>query len=176
MNIPNYLTYFYRDDQNIFDVITNYNDTQAESILSNDTQWRGDGTYLKHRKKHEQLMRNKFIKRGGVPKREFPIYMILGDSPKSAHDLHNHYSNYLTISLKFFSKEMISFTYPDSLYKVPLNDLGKLNLERETDPHIYLIDELEYIINTYQVYLHNNHYIEAQIWDDKPLLKYKSSL
>jgi len=42
-------------------------------------------------------------------------------------------------------------------------------LERNDSPKIYRMEELKDVIRTFEVYEHNNHYIEAQIWDDKPI-------
>jgi hypothetical protein len=95
--------------------------------------------------------------------------MILGDSPTGPHDLRLEYPHCVTLPLSFFPRESISFTYPDSLYKVPLDNLGRLHLERDPAPPVYLLEELPWVITTYQVYEYNQHYIEAQVWDDAPM-------
>ncbi len=141
----------------------------AEEILKNDVLWRGDGTYLAHRKRHERAIRAKFVALGGKPVRQHPIYMILGDSPSGPHDLHQEYDYKIVIPLGEFAADEISFTYPDSLYEVPLDDLGRLYLERNTSPTVYRLDEIEQVIGTYRVYEYNNHYVEAQVWSDRPL-------
>ena len=114
-------------------------------------------------------MRKLFITKGGRPIRQHPIYMILGDSPVGPHSLDAEYDFRVRIPLGAFSPDDISFTYPDSLYVVPLDDLGRLYLERNQVPTIYRMEELEEVVNTYQVYKYNNHYVEAQIWVDSPL-------
>jgi hypothetical protein len=35
-----------------------------------------------------------------------------------------------------FSRDDVCFTYPDSLYEVPLDDLGRLYLERDAGPTV----------------------------------------
>ena len=66
----------------------------------------------------------------------------------------------------------IKVTYPDSLYEVPLDDLGRLYLERNERPIVYRVEDLARVIATYRVYEYNNHYVEAQVWNDEPLCSY----
>lgn len=168
-SIPKYLTHFYRKGQKPFQNICDIDIQEAEKILKKDTEWRGDGTYFSERIKHEKLLRSLFIEAGGKPKRKNPIYMILGDSPTGPHDLNNDYEQKIQLPLAIFKSDVISFTYPDSMYKIPLNELDRLDLEKNDSPKIYRMEELDYVIKTFEVYVHNNHYIEAQIWDDKPI-------
>lgn len=170
MDYPDYLSYFYRKGQKLFEVLSDLDDSVAEAILEQDVLWRGDGTYLTYRKEHERYLRERFIEKGGKPKREHPVYMILGDSPTGPHDLAKEYACKLIVPLSVFSPLDISFTYPDSLYKVPLDDLGRPYLEREPAPSVHRMDELEELIQTYKVYEFNNHYVEAQIWNNEPLM------
>ncbi len=167
-----YLAYYFREGQTPFEVLTDLDSEAAESILKADTLWRGDGTYLTHRRNHERLIRELFIQKGAHPSREHPIYAILGESPIGPHDLENEYAHKLRIPLKSFLWDDVSFTYPDSLYEVPLDDLGRLHLERNIEPVVYTIGELDRVIAQYKVYQYNNHYIEAQIWNDQRLAQY----
>ncbi len=98
--------------------------------------------------------------------------MILGDTPSGPHSLDEEYDHKLVLPLSLFSAEDVSFTYPDSLYKVPLDDLGRLNCDRDPAPCVYRLEELEEVIQKYRVYEYDNHYVEAQIWNDEPLEKY----
>jgi len=98
--------------------------------------------------------------------------MILGDSPKGPHDLHLEYDYRVTIPLAAFPPDTLSFTYPDSLYTVPLDDLGRLHLDRNTRPTVYRLHEIAAVVETYKVYQYNNHYVEAQVWDDAPARPY----
>ena len=90
---------------------------------------RGDRTNFPARIKHEKLLRSLFIEAGGKPIRKNPIYMILGDSPTGPHDLNNDYGQKTQLPLAIFKSDIISFTYPDSMYKINLNELDRLNLE-----------------------------------------------
>ncbi len=76
------------------------------------------------------------------------------------------------LPLSLFAPEDVSFTYPDSLYEVPPDDLGRLFCERNPTPTVYCMEELAEIIRIYQVYDYNNHYVEAQVWNDDPLALY----
>ena len=116
MSRPDYLSYFFRAGQTPFQVLPDLEDAVAEEILKKDTLWRADGTYQSHRKRHERVLREKFVAKGGRPVRSHPIYMILGDSPARPHDLRMEYDFKIVIPLDRFSAEEISFTYPDSLY------------------------------------------------------------
>lgn len=172
MKIPNYLSYYFRNNQEPFQVLSDLDEKTAQEILKSDVLWRGDGTYLVHRKKHEECLRNQFIAKGGRPQRQFPIYAILGESPIGPHDLENEYYFKIHIPIGIFTNEDISFTYPDSLYEVPLDDLHKLYLNKNREPILYMRNELESVIKKYQVYEINNHYIEAQIWNSEILGSY----
>jgi hypothetical protein len=172
MGVPDYLTYYFRADQRPFEVITDEDRMVAQSILKNDVLWRGDGAYLDHRKNHERLIRELFIRKGGHPSRQYPIYAILGESPVGPHDLENEYSYRINVPLQSLSRDDVSFTYPDSLYEVPLDDLTRLHLDRSTKPTVYTIEELAEVVSTYRVYEINNHYVEAQLWNDRPLRPY----
>jgi hypothetical protein len=174
MNTPDYLQYYFRTGQEPFSVLCDLDEHIAQGILKKDVLWRGDGTYLQHRKEHEKILRNKFIKKGGKPKRLFPIYAILGESPSGPHDLENEYNFKIKIPMRLFSNEDISFTYPDSLYEVPPDDIQRLHLKRNVEPTIYRFDEIEMVIERYKVYEIKNHYIEAQILNDENLKLYSN--
>ena len=176
LNVPDYLTYYFRENQKPFEVLSDLDSKLAEAILQNDVLWRGDGTYLAHRKNHESLLRNKFIQKGGHPSRDYPIYAILGESPIGPHDLENEYAYKIRIPLRALTRDDACFTYPDSLYEVPLDDLGRLHLNRNTEPTIYMIEELGHVIRQYRVYEFNNHYVEAQIWNVLPLMPYAEKI
>ena len=172
MRVPPYLTYFFREGQTPFEVLSDLDERIAQDILKQDTLWRADGTYLARRKQHERILRDKFIAKGGRPQREHPIYMILGDSPVGPHDMNQEYDYKILIPLEAFSADDVCFTYPDSLYEVPLDDLGRVHLERNQSPTVHRLEEIASVITTYRVYEFNNHYVEAQVWNDEPLEPY----
>jgi hypothetical protein len=172
VSVPDYLTYYFRDKQRPFEVLTDLDPVIARNILKDDVLWRGDGTYLEHRRDHERLLRDLFIQKGGHPSRQNPIYAILGESPTGPHDLENEYAYKIRIPLRDFSRNDVSFTYPDSLYEVPLEELHRLYLPKNARPTVYTIAELAEVVRLYRVYEINNHYIEAQVWNDRPLAPY----
>jgi hypothetical protein len=92
MDIPDYPTYYFRENQRPFEVLTDRTDDVADAILSGDTLWCGDGTYFAHRKRHEGLIRDLFIQKRGSPIRRHPNYAILGESLVGPYDLENEYA------------------------------------------------------------------------------------
>jgi hypothetical protein len=172
MPVPGYLTYFIRQGQTPFQVLSDLDEQVAEEILTQDILWRGDGTYLARRKRHERLLREAFVAKGGRPQRRYPIYLILGDSPVGPHSMEAEYDYRIRVPLDAFSADDASFTYPDSLYEVPLDDLGRLYLERNEHPTVYRVEDLPWVVSTYRVYEFNYHYVEAQVWNETPLLPY----
>lgn len=171
MSIPDHLSYLYRKGQPLFEVLSDLDESVAEEIFRRDVLWRGDGTYLRYRKAHEQYLRDRFIEKGGRPRRRYPIYMILADSPPGPHSPDDECDHKLAIPLSLFAPEGLSFTYPDSLYTVPLDDPGRLHLDRDPAPCVYRLEETEDLIQRYKVYEFNNHYVEAQVWVDEPLVE-----
>jgi hypothetical protein len=71
-----------------------------------------------------------------------------------------------------FAEGDVSFSYPDSLFEVPIVDPGRLDLERNRVPVVHVLEELPEVIRAYRVCEYNNHYVEAQIWNDEPLRPY----
>jgi hypothetical protein len=153
--IPDYFTYFFREGQERFQSIYELDDEEIERIVNGET-WREDGTYIAFRKQLEQRMRTQFLEKGGVPQRHHPIYMILGDSPQSPHDLHKNYAHKLVIPRTIFSDTDVSFTYPDSVFHLPVDDVGRVYLEQNPTPTVYLNDDLDHVIDIYRVDEYNN--------------------
>jgi hypothetical protein len=171
--LPNYIQYYFRRNQELFSVLSDMDDSEAIRILGNDTQWRAEGTYIFERKKHEEHMRETFIRNGGIPKMKYPIYAILGESPCGEYDLENEYEYKIVVSLEIFNDTDISFTYPDSLYEVPIDDLEKYDLNRCDSPKIVMRKDIEETIWRYKPYSIGNHYVEVQIWNIDKLESYK---
>jgi hypothetical protein len=168
MPAPDYLTYFFRRDQRLLRSICEHEQNTARLMLKQDMLWRAQIGYLDERIERERRMRAAFIDKGGFPVRKHPIYMILGDPPIGVNDLRMDYDFSVTIPLEVFDPEEISFSYPDSQFEVPPEDLGCIRLRRTNAPKIYRLDEIEAVIESYRVYEFNNHYVEAQVWNEAP--------
>lgn len=95
--------------------------------------------------------------------------MVLGDSPAGIHDMRLEYEYSIKSPIGIFPVESVSHTYPDSMYRMPTDELDRLYLERDPAPAVYLLPEVPDIVERYEVYRHNNHYVEAQVWDKEPL-------
>jgi hypothetical protein len=128
--------------------------------------------YLTIRRALEAQVRESFIRKGGQPKRERPHYMILGTCPW----LLDWYRNgcEMRIPLMQFDPEILSFTYGDTFPALCFVD-GK-----PFRGQVYCLEELPELVHKFGMPQALNpdgkigldRYIEAQIWDDTPLLTY----
>lgn len=128
--------------------------------------------YLYIRKDLEQRARDIFISKGGKPIRSTPYYMTLGKCPW----LREWYKEgqVLEICIDEFDIHTISFTYGDLFPTMRFQD-GK-----SYRGQIYTKEEIYKVIEQYGMPQDWNRqgdrgperYIEVQIWDDKPLMKY----
>lgn len=174
--LPDALYHYYDCTRGPFRNLSDLPPAEAEAILDAIRQ-KGEGfasrrqaDYLTIRRELETFVRARFVEKGGQPRRERPHYMILGacDWVKSWYargcELH--------IPLKQFRPEHISFTYGDTFPAMRYRD-GKPYRRQ-----VYVLDELPDLIAQYGLPQDCNadglqgpdRYIEAQVWDDVPLL------
>jgi hypothetical protein len=128
--------------------------------------------YLLIRRELERKARELFIAKGGRPLRQTPHYMTLG----KCDWLLEWYSDgqQLEIALSEFDESTISFTYGDLFPTMRYQD-GK-----PYRGQVYTKDEIFDLIKEYGLPQNWNEngdkgperYIEVQIWDDGPLMKY----
>jgi hypothetical protein len=128
--------------------------------------------YLIIRRDLEQLARDLFIGKGGKPIRSTPHYMTFG----KCQWLREWYKEgqELEIDIDEFDERTISFTYGDLFPTMRFQD-GK-----PYRGQIYTKEEIYKLIEEYGLPQEWNgqgdkgpeRYIEVQIWDDKPLMKY----
>lgn len=178
MLMPDFLTHYYEKSAGPFSNLSRLPLEQAEQILA---QIRRDGNrfasqrsgdYLQKRLALEVRIRALFETKGGKPKLEKPQYMILG----SCSWLREWYvdGQELQISLALFPESCLSFTYGDSFPAMNYND-GKPYRGK-----VYTFSEISEVIRRYglpQVWNRDGkhgpeRYIEAQVWDDAPLMEY----
>jgi hypothetical protein len=141
--------------------------------------------YLALRRQIEVNMRDEFIRKGGRPKNEYPIYFMLG-RPKwtetAADPITLATTDEIIVPLSILHPEDVSFTYPDSMVSALL--------EAERNPEYYEPDyhgKLFTMVEIFQLIeknglpgigwktrmpAHYAHYIEAQVWDQQILLDY----
>jgi hypothetical protein len=142
--------------------------------------------YLQVRRQVEEWLRCEFIAKGGKPQTAYPIYMILGrpvwietmlDAPTLATTVQ------IQIPLSIFNEWDVSFTYPDSM--VSFIENYEKNAESylpEYHGKVFTLCEIRSIVEAnglpgerWGMKLSSDlpNYIEAQIWNQVPLLAYK---
>ena len=133
--------------------------------------------YLETRKRVEEQLRDLFIKRGGNPSREYPIYFVLGESKwfKNLNEKHIE----IQIPISELPRDKVSITFPDSYLTMTACDkpyYKKVHLINEVDEIIskYGLPD-DAVPETYEKYWEGDfeHYFEVQIWDDNILKKYE---
>ena len=141
--------------------------------------------FLQKRYDRDKQLRDIFIKHGGRPQRTTPIYMTLGEH----RQWESAYENPAVIKIPFneFDPVAVSFTYGDSFAIFNPALFG----EEEYWNQIYFANEILAVIERnglppyvdydfkggiYPKDKHINHhlkYVEAHIWDDRILDKYR---
>jgi len=191
--VVDFLTYYYRGGTEPFRTLSALSDTEALEIMESLYDETGFGArfkdpvqYLRLRRQTEQWVREEFIAKGGHPREAYPISMVLGSSKwivKQVTDAEAAAGSVICIPLSAFEECDVSFTYPDSMIS--------LWFGTDQPPEYYLPDyhgkvftrsEILAIVETkglpeegWETNLpdHLAPYIEAQVWNQQPLLAYK---
>jgi len=189
-----YLVHAYKRDTEPFRSLSALSDVEAVDIMKDlyvegSVFWerfKDPAGYLQLRRQVEDWLRSEFIAKGGKPRASYPVYMMLGRSRwvqtmLDATTLAT--TRELQVPLSIFRECDLSFTYPDSMVSFILND--------QRDPEYYLPEyhgkvftlcEMRSIVEAnglpgwkWGTNLPGDlaNYIEAQIWNHKPLLAYK---
>lgn len=130
--------------------------------------------YMQARLYYEDILRNEFLKKGGLMKRKVPHYMVVEHSPWLSTWYDN--SAYIKIPIEEFDLNTISFTYGDS--HPTFSD--RVNDGKEYRKKLYTYDEILEIIEKYGLPQEWNEdgqhgperYIEAHIWCDDVIKEY----
>ena len=141
------------------------------------------------RKQIEENLRQAFIAKGGIPREACPIYMALGRSRWMRTELDavtRATTTEIEVPLSLFQGCDVSFTYPDSMVSFLLAS------EKEAEYYlpdyygkIFTLSEICCIIERsglpgekWGTKLPSSlpNYIEAQVWNHEPLLKYRQHL
>jgi hypothetical protein len=182
--LPANVTHNYDPDRGPFRNLCTLSKDEAEQILN---EIRAIGkrnlkpNYLQRRLATEEWLRTERTRKLGAPLLTHPIYCFLGDfeGVDSSRPLS------IQIPLKAFAREAITFTYPDSMASLPLATCEEHRDERRPyHGHVFTLDEIEDVIATFgmpgavqgQPSSHYDTFIEAQIWDDRPLYDYLPTL
>lgn len=127
------------------------------------------------RHRQEDRMRQIFVAKGGIAHRKYPYYMVFRNEDMS--DEADFYDgNCIKIPVEGFDMSTVSFTYGDSMQHAdpgPFNDMPYKN-------QVYTYDEILIIINEYGWIKKSDDwnwsmpcYIEAQLWSDVPIERYR---
>ena len=133
--------------------------------------------YLPRRHELEKLVRGMFIEKGGKPEKETPHYFVIGECPWLATWYEQ--ADYIKISINEFDMKTVSFTYGDTFPTFSPNVTNDMEYRRT----VYTYDEILKIIEKYGMpqekwdkpIFAQPSYIEAQVWSDEPVLRYKQS-
>lgn len=134
--------------------------------------------YMQKRSYYENILRNEFEKKGGIITRKTPHYMVVEHSPWLSTWFEN--SAFVKIPIEEFDVRTISFTYGDS--HPTFSDI--VNDGKEYRKKLYTYEEILQIIDKYGLPQEWNddgrfgpeRYIEAHIWSDDTISKYKMKL
>ena len=152
-------------------------DIQNNIIVDNKTfAAQRNERYLPRRKELEKIVYNLFVRKGGKPEKETPHYFVICKCPW----LETWYeeADFIRISINEFNLQTVSFTYGDTFPTFSPNVTDGMEY-RNT---VYTYDEILKIIKKYGLpqdkwdkpIFAQPSYIEAQIWSDNPVLRYKT--
>jgi hypothetical protein len=141
--------------------------------------------YLQLRREIEGWLHREFIAKGGAPQQPYPIYMMLGRSRwlLTAVDAATQATTTeIQVPLSLFQEGEVSFTYPDSMVSFLLAN-HKESEYYLPDYHgkLFTLPEIRSIVQAYglpgerwgtNLPGHLANYIEAQVWNQKPIREY----
>jgi hypothetical protein len=168
-SLPDFLAHYYESARGPFCSLSDLPLDSAEAILA-DIRAQGvtfasqrKADYLTVRRDLEDLVRQKFIEKGGCPRRARPHYMTLGACPWLLTWYRD--GRELRIPLVNFPADVVSFTYGDTFPAMRFQD-GK-----PTRGQVYTLAELPALVEQFGLPQEWNNggggpdrYIEAQIW------------
>jgi hypothetical protein len=187
-----FLTHYYKQGDLPFRSLSALTDSEALKIMESlyddnplAERFKEPLQYLNNRKQAEKWVRDEFIAKGGQPKDEYPLYAVLGYSNWIENHLTTFDIDRIHIPLSIFTEKDITFTYPDSMVTYWLGmDKHAEYYQPEYHGKIFILSEAPFLANRYGApekkwttviaegmgpYI---EYIEAQIWNHKPLLAY----
>jgi hypothetical protein len=184
-----FLTHYYRDGTIPFKTLSALPETEAVKKMKKlyddnpiwgrfeDPEW-----YLLERKKTESWLRKQFISKGGLPKEDYPIYMVLGKCEKIEKNMEDQKLAKIQIPLADFKEEELSFTYIDSMFSYRLSrDKSSEYYQPKYHGKVFILSEI------YSIFKKRGlpekgwwgdlpddffPYIEVQVWNHQILNRY----
>jgi len=145
--------------------------------------------YVRLRRGIEQELCSKFKEKGGRPKQDYPIYLVVG-RPKwavaSADMVTMETTAEIRVPMTILREDKVSFTYPDSMFCAFFRQMNwdpKIN--SKYDGKVFTLTEIELLIASDGLPAEGwkpespadlSHYIEAQVWNQTVLEEYLNSL
>lgn len=191
--IPRFLTHYHLRGAEPFRSISELGEEEWHTVYDafrkrqeTDTTYnrRFGPTYRTVRLEVEAILRTRFEAKGGITSRSAPHYFCLG-----ANHWWKNFCDHdeIRIPLDEIDPRTVSFTYPDSFTSMGI--LDRFDLRHEKKPYhgeVFFLDELDDVIrefgmpvdrktSDYTAYHKEDLelYIEAQLWTDDPIVKYK---
>ncbi len=179
--LPDFICHYYNAADGPLCNLSDLAADEAEAVLAR-IRRQGDrfasrrtDDYLEVRRALEERVRRLFVEKGGRPVRLRPQYFVLGECAW----LKSWYPQgcELRVPLAAVPAHSVSFTYGDTFPAMRHPDGSP------TRGQVYTLQELPVLVATYglpQIWnpdgrLGPDRYIEAQVWEDEPLLPYLAS-
>jgi hypothetical protein len=191
--VIDYLIHYYRTGSEPFRSLSGLPDEDAIEIMRRlyvpgSVIWerfKDPADYLEGRRQTEAWLRREFIRLGGRPQEQYPVYMVLGRSrwvERMADPATLATTSAIQVPLSILGEGDVSFTYPDSMVTY--------FLELRQDPDIYqpgyhgrvfTLSQIRKIVDekglpeegwVTKTAADVAHYVEAQVWNRKVLLEY----
>ncbi len=175
------LVHYFDESVGPFRSITDLDDDEAQKILDsvrankpNTLCASRDPEYLRKRRNCERIVREDFVKRGGLVARTSPYYLVLEPSPWLSTWF--EHPAFVKIPVSAFDLRYVSFTYGDSMPTFsPRCADGK-----EYRGRTYDYDGIEKMIAKYGLPQEYNddgrfgseRYIEAHVWEDSVIIRF----
>lgn len=176
-----YLYHYYDKRIGPFKNMSDLSVDEANNLLNNIKREKPDSmcakrqdNYMELRLYYENILREEFLKKGGIIEREVPHYMVV----EACDWLNSWYEEpeFLKIPIEEFDLKTISFTYGDS--HPTFSD--RVNDGKEYRKKLYTYDEILKVIDKYGYPQQWNkdgqygpeRYIEVHIWSNKGVSKY----
>ncbi|WP_022752773.1 hypothetical protein [Butyrivibrio fibrisolvens] len=126
-------------------------------------------SYIADRRRFEEILRNEFLKKGGIIERKAPHYLVVGECPWLQSWFED--CDHIVIDTDVLDLRTVSFTYGDS--HPTFSD--RVNDGKEYRKKIYTYDEIIGVIGRYGLPQDWNpdgeygpeRYVEAHVWSDR---------